>query len=67
VTVTPVQAEAPRAKDRCAGHHYWRVDWDSARPGPGGTVTYIHHCRRCGLEVRASDIGDAAEQGASLP
>ena len=67
VSVTPVQAPSPQAKDRCAGHHYWHVDWSSAEPGPGGTVTYTHRCRRCGLEVRASDIGDAAAQAASLP
>jgi len=67
VSVTPVQAPVPQATDRCAGHHYWQVDWRSAAPGPGGTVTYTHRCRHCGLEVRASDIGDAAAQAASLP
>ena len=59
VTVTPVGHTSPSVT-RCEGHHYWQVDWDSAEPGPGGNVTHVHRCRRCGLEVRAADIGDAA-------
>jgi hypothetical protein len=59
VTVTPVGEAAPSIAP-CEGHHYWQVDWDSAQHGPGGDVTYVHRCRRCGLEVRAADIGEAA-------
>ena len=54
-------------KARCEGFHYWEVDWDHPEPTPGGAVTYPHRCRRCGLEVHASDIGDAATKAASLP
>jgi len=61
VTVTPVGHTSPSVT-RCEGHHYWQVDWDSAEPGPGGNITHVHRCRRCGLEVRAADIGDAAAE-----
>jgi hypothetical protein len=66
VAVTPVDETAPIVEP-CDGHHYWQVDWDSAQPDPSGNVRYVHRCRRCGLEVRASDIGDAAAKAASLP
>ena len=52
---------------RCEGFFYWEVVWDHPEPGPAGTVAYPHRCRRCGLEVHASDIGDAATKAASLP
>jgi hypothetical protein len=66
VTVTPVEPTEAKAAARCAGHHYWQVDWSSAQTDPGGDVTYTHRCRRCGLEVSASDISDAAAKAASL-
>jgi hypothetical protein len=63
VDVTPVEAPAPAlAAAPCAGHHYWQVNWDSAEPDG----TYVHRCRRCGLEVRARDIGDAATRAEAL-
>jgi hypothetical protein len=65
VTVRPVLPLSPEAA-RCEGFHYWEVDWDHPERRPGGTVTYPHRCRRCGLEVHASDIGDAAAKAASL-
>ena len=65
VTVRPVRPVSAEAA-RCEGFHYWEVDWDHPEPTPGGAVTYPHRCRRCGLEVHASDIGDAAAQAASL-
>jgi hypothetical protein len=64
VTVRPLDTPAPTVEP-CAGHHYWEVDWDSARPDPGGDVSYVHRCRRCGLEVRAADIGEAATKAPS--
>ncbi len=65
VTVRPVRPVSLEVA-RCEGFHYWEVDWDHPEPGPGGTVAYPHRCRRCGLEVHASDIGDAAAKAASL-
>jgi hypothetical protein len=65
VTVTPLRSTAATARtDRCEGFHYWDVDWQHPEPGPGGSLTYPHRCRRCGLEVRAADIAEAAAKAA---
>ena len=74
VTVTPVppavtaaaQIPAEPALELCAGHHYWRVDWDRGELGPDGLLLYPHRCRNCGIEVKATDIGDAAAKVAEL-
>jgi len=72
VTATPVPAppaaapppaEPPAA--HCEGFHYWQVDWDRPEAGPDGALTYPHRCRNCGLEVRATDIGDASARAAA--
>jgi hypothetical protein len=64
VTVRPLYAPASMVEP-CEGHHYWQVDWDSARPDASGDVSYVHRCRRCGFEVRAADIGEAAAKASS--
>jgi len=62
VTVRPL-AELTTAT-RCEGFHYWDVDWQRPEPGPDGATTFPHCCRRCGVEVRAADISDAAAKTA---
>jgi hypothetical protein len=74
VTATPVPplpAAAPPpaepTRERCQGYHYWQVDWERGQAGPDGVLVYPHRCRNCGIEVRAADIGDAAQKAAALP
>ena len=71
VTATPVApppAPLPEARPAngdahaaCDGFHYWRVDWNDAEL-EDGALAYLHRCRRCGLEVRAANIGEASEK-----
>ena len=80
VTATPVPPAPPAAgppattqpqstpptPERCQGYHYWQADWMHGQVGPDGVLLYPHRCRNCGLEVRAADIGDAAQKAAAL-
>jgi hypothetical protein len=63
---SPPPAAAGSGQGRCEGFHYWQVDWDRGEPGPDGPMTYPHRCRNCGVEVRATDIGDASAK-AGIP
>jgi hypothetical protein len=60
------QPRAAPAGERCQGHHYWQVDWMQGQVGPDGVLRYPHRCRNCGIEVRAADIGEAAQKAAAL-
>ena len=79
VTATPVPPPPPAAgppaaapppsaltRDRCQGYHYWQADWMHGQVDPDGVLLYPHRCRNCGIEVRAADIGDAAQKAALL-
>ncbi len=67
--VEPRPAVAPPppepVRQLCEGFHYWQVDWDHGELGPDGVLSYPHRCRNCGVEVRATDINDAAAKAAS--
>ena len=64
VAVAPPPA-APTG-EQCQSYHYWQVDWMQGQVGPDGVLRYPHRCRNCGLEVRAADIGEAAQKAAAL-
>jgi hypothetical protein len=74
VPTPPLAADLPAAAppppgptgDRCQGYHYWQADWMHGQVGPDGVLLYPHRCRNCGIEVRAADIGDAAQKAALL-
>ena len=63
----PAVAPSPSAPalEPCQGYHYWQVDWMQGQVGPDGVLRYPHRCRNCGIEVRAADIGEAAQKAAA--
>jgi hypothetical protein len=65
---SPAVAPPPAApaSGPCQGYHYWQVDWMHGQVGPDGVLRYPHRCRNCGVEVRAADIGEAAQKAAAL-
>ena len=68
VVGSPAAAPPPAApaSGPCQGYHYWQADWMHGQVGPDGVLLYPHRCRNCGIEVRAADIGDAAQKAAAL-
>jgi hypothetical protein len=66
VPAAPAPAAAKRpAFPACDPSHLWDVAYDRGELGGDGIWRFPHKCSTCGLEVLASDIGDATAQAAA--
>jgi hypothetical protein len=56
----PVPAPTPvNHPPECDPHHFWEVAYERGALGEDGVWRFPHHCRNCGLELLASDVGEA--------